>query len=98
MLQPDPYEGHPEPQFLGFHRDRQQFHNARVIERVGGAVIVNDDENLGVNLAREIERLASNPDLRRGMGDKANGAVPSDAAAKVAKVCFEIADRRRISA
>ena len=44
-----------------FHRDRQQFHNARVIERAGGAVIVNDDENLGANLAREIERLASNP-------------------------------------
>ena len=45
-----------------FHRDRQQFHNARVIEGAGGAIIVNDDDNLGANLAREIERLASNPE------------------------------------
>src|SRR5208282_2224115 len=81
-----------------FHRDRQQFHNARVIERAGGAVILNDDENLGANLAREIERLSSNPELLREMGDKAHGAVPSDSAKRIAQVCFEIVDRRRISA
>jgi UDP-N-acetylglucosamine--N-acetylmuramyl-(pentapeptide) pyrophosphoryl-undecaprenol N-acetylglucosamine transferase len=81
-----------------FHRDRQQFHNARVIERAGGAVIVNDDENLGANLAREIERLASNRALLLAMGDKANAAVPSDAARKVAEVCFEIVGNRRKSA
>jgi len=81
-----------------FHRDRQQFHNARVIERAGGAVIVNDDEKLGANLAREIERLASNPKLLREMGDKAHGAVPSDAAQKIAQVCFDIVDRRRVTA
>ncbi len=43
-----------------FHRDRQQYHNARIIERAGGAVIVEDDDQLGENLAREIPRLISN--------------------------------------
>ncbi len=81
-----------------FHRDRQQFHNARVIEGAGGAIIVNDDDNLGANLAREIERLASNPRLLREMGNKAHGAVPSDAAQKVAQVCFDVVDRRRVIA
>lgn len=81
-----------------FHRDRQQFHNARVIERAGGAVIVNDDDNLGANLAREIERLTSNPELLREMGDKAHGAVPSDASKRIARVCFDIVESRRTSA
>ena len=81
-----------------FHRDRQQFHNARVIERAGGAVIVQDDDQLGANLAREIERLAGNRELLREMGDKAHGAVPSDAARKIAQVCFDLVDRRSPSA
>ena len=81
-----------------FHRDRQQFHNARVIERAGGAVIVNDDDNLGANLAREIPRLTSNRELLREMGDKAHGAVPTDAAQQVARVCFDIVASRRTSA
>ncbi len=81
-----------------FHRDRQQFNNARVIERAGGAIIVNDDDNLGVNLAREIQRLISNPALLHEMGDKAHTAVPSDAAQKVARVCFDVVDNRRTSA
>ncbi len=80
-----------------FHRDRQQFHNARVIEGAGGAIIVNDDDNLGANLAREIERLGSNPKLLREMGDKAHGAVPSNAAQKVAQVCFDVVERRSVT-
>jgi len=81
-----------------FHRDRQQFHNAQVIERAGGAVIVNDDDNLGANLAREIERLTSNRELLREMGDRAHGAVPADAAMRIARVCFDIVESRRTSA
>ena len=81
-----------------FHRDRQQFHNARVIERAGGAIIIDDDDHLSANLAREIGRLISNRALLREMGDKAHSAVPSDAARKVAQVCFEIVDGRSISA
>lgn len=81
-----------------FHRDRQQFYNAQVIERAGGAVIVDDDDNLGANLAREIQRLTSNRELLREMGDKAHGAVPSDAGQRIARVCFDIVESRRTSA
>lgn len=79
-----------------FHRDRQQYHNARIIERVGGAVIVEDDVDLGENLAREIPRLISNRELLREMGEKAHDAVPSNGAQRVARVCFELTDSRRI--
>ena len=80
-----------------FHRDRQQFHNARVLERVGGAIIVEDDDQLGETLAREIPRLLSNPELMREMGAKAHAAIPTDAARRVAQVCFDIVERRGIS-
>jgi UDP-N-acetylglucosamine--N-acetylmuramyl-(pentapeptide) pyrophosphoryl-undecaprenol N-acetylglucosamine transferase len=81
-----------------FHRDRQQYHNARIIERAGGAVIVEDDDQLGENLAREIPRLISNRELLREMGEKAHDAVPSNGAQRVARVCFELTDSRRKSA
>src|SRR5579872_4285017 len=81
-----------------FHRDRQQYHNARTIERAGGAVIVEDDDRLGENLAREISRLISNRKLLREMGEKAHDAVPSNGAQRVAQVCFELTDSRRTSA
>jgi UDP-N-acetylglucosamine--N-acetylmuramyl-(pentapeptide) pyrophosphoryl-undecaprenol N-acetylglucosamine transferase len=81
-----------------FHRDRQQYHNARIIERAGGAVIVHDDEQLGENLAREIPRLISNRELLREMGEKARDAVPANGAQRVARVCFELTDSRRKSA
>lgn len=73
-----------------FHRDQQQLHNAQVLERVGGAVIVKDDDDLGSSLAREIERLISNPKLLIDMGNKAHDAVPAEAARKIAQVCFEV--------
>jgi UDP-N-acetylglucosamine--N-acetylmuramyl-(pentapeptide) pyrophosphoryl-undecaprenol N-acetylglucosamine transferase len=80
-----------------FHRDRQQFHNARVLERVGGAVIINDDDRLAENLVREIPRLISNRALLREMGEKAHDAVPTDAARRIARVCFDIVDGRSTS-
>jgi UDP-N-acetylglucosamine--N-acetylmuramyl-(pentapeptide) pyrophosphoryl-undecaprenol N-acetylglucosamine transferase len=80
-----------------FHRDRQQYHNARIVERAGGAVIINDDENLGENLAREIPRLLSNREVLREMGAKAHDAVPSNGAERIARVCFELTDSRRTS-
>jgi UDP-N-acetylglucosamine--N-acetylmuramyl-(pentapeptide) pyrophosphoryl-undecaprenol N-acetylglucosamine transferase len=80
-----------------FHRDRQQFHNARVLERAGGAVIINDDDHLAENLAREIPRLISNRALLREIGEKAHSAVPIDAAQRIARVCFAIVDGRSTS-
>jgi len=80
-----------------FHRDRQQYHNARTVERAGGAIIVNDDDKLGENLAREIPRLLADRKSLREMGEKAHDAVPSNGAERVARVCFELTDRRRTS-
>jgi UDP-N-acetylglucosamine--N-acetylmuramyl-(pentapeptide) pyrophosphoryl-undecaprenol N-acetylglucosamine transferase len=77
-----------------FHRDQQQLLNAKVIERVGGAVIVKDDNELGVNLAREIKRLTADRNLLAEMGSRAHGAVPADAARKVAQVCFQLVEKK----
>ncbi len=51
-----------------FHNDRQQVHNARVIEKRGGAIIVRDDDQLAPNLARELEALIRNPARLDEMG------------------------------
>ena len=74
-----------------FHRDRQQEHNAGVIARLGGATIIHDDEHLGENLARELERLIANPQCLVEMGQRAHQAAMPDAAKRIARVCFETA-------
>ncbi len=81
-----------------FHRDRQQELNARVIERLGGAIIVNDDDSLGENLAAALREFADNPSRLIEMGRKANRAAKPDAAARIARVCFEIAGMERQAA
>jgi UDP-N-acetylglucosamine--N-acetylmuramyl-(pentapeptide) pyrophosphoryl-undecaprenol N-acetylglucosamine transferase len=74
-----------------FHRDMQQLDNARVLERIGAAIIVNDDDHLAENLAREAGALLDDPARLIEMGSRARAAAVADAAARVAKVCFEVA-------
>lgn len=74
-----------------FHRDRQQELNALVIERIGGAVIVHDDDHLAENLAATMRELTADPARLIEMGKKARTAVFPDAAARIARVCFEVA-------
>jgi UDP-N-acetylglucosamine--N-acetylmuramyl-(pentapeptide) pyrophosphoryl-undecaprenol N-acetylglucosamine transferase len=74
-----------------FHPDLQQLHNANVIARVGGAIVVTDDDRLAGNLAREAGALMENPEHLLEMGARARSAVFPDAAARVARVCFEAA-------
>jgi UDP-N-acetylglucosamine--N-acetylmuramyl-(pentapeptide) pyrophosphoryl-undecaprenol N-acetylglucosamine transferase len=81
-----------------FHKDMQQLHNARVIEKRGGAIIVNDDEGLASNLAREIQALVSNPSRLIEMGERAHREARPDAARDVARVCFEVAGMEKHSA
>jgi UDP-N-acetylglucosamine--N-acetylmuramyl-(pentapeptide) pyrophosphoryl-undecaprenol N-acetylglucosamine transferase len=81
-----------------FHRDRQQELNARVIERLGGAVIVNDDDSLGENLAAALREFLAEPARLIEMGHKARQAAHPDAAARIAQVCFDIAGRERQAA
>ena len=76
-----------------FHKDQQQVHNARVLEKRGGAIIVRDDDQLASNLAREIEALIRNPARLDEMGERAHQEAHPDAARHVAKICFEIAEK-----
>jgi UDP-N-acetylglucosamine--N-acetylmuramyl-(pentapeptide) pyrophosphoryl-undecaprenol N-acetylglucosamine transferase len=72
-----------------FHRDRQQEHNARVIERVGGAIIVRDDEHLAQNLAEHMKSMLADPEMLAEMGRRARTAVAADGAARIARICFK---------
>jgi UDP-N-acetylglucosamine--N-acetylmuramyl-(pentapeptide) pyrophosphoryl-undecaprenol N-acetylglucosamine transferase len=74
-----------------FHKDMQQLHNARVIEKRGGAIIVSDDDALAPNLARELDALIKNPSRLIEMGERAHQEAHPDAAAHVARICFEVA-------
>jgi UDP-N-acetylglucosamine--N-acetylmuramyl-(pentapeptide) pyrophosphoryl-undecaprenol N-acetylglucosamine transferase len=74
-----------------FHRDMQQLHNARVVESVGGAIVINDDHRLAENLAREVKGLIDNPARIIEMGKRARSVAFPDAAARIARVCFEVA-------
>jgi UDP-N-acetylglucosamine--N-acetylmuramyl-(pentapeptide) pyrophosphoryl-undecaprenol N-acetylglucosamine transferase len=76
-----------------FHKDLQQLHNARVIEKRGGAIIVGDDEQLASNLARELDALTRNPARLDEMGLRAHQAAHPDAARHVARICFEVAEK-----
>jgi UDP-N-acetylglucosamine--N-acetylmuramyl-(pentapeptide) pyrophosphoryl-undecaprenol N-acetylglucosamine transferase len=73
-----------------FHRDQQQVNNARVLERAGGAVIVPDDEHLGMNLARTLQKLYAKPECLQQMGRQAHKIGMPDAARDIVKLCFEI--------
>ncbi|HVN64261.1 MAG TPA: undecaprenyldiphospho-muramoylpentapeptide beta-N-acetylglucosaminyltransferase [Candidatus Binataceae bacterium] len=74
-----------------FHKDMQQLHNARVLERIGGAIIVNDDENLAPNLARELSALIDDSNKLAAMGSLAHDAAKPNAARDIARICFELA-------
>ncbi len=74
-----------------FHKDMQQLHNARVIEKRGGAIIVRDDDALAANLARELDALIKNPSRLIEMGERAHQEAHPDAAQHVAQICFEVA-------
>jgi len=78
-----------------FHKDRQQEHNARVLERMGAATIIFDDKNLASNLAREVMRLVADRPMLAEMGRKAREVAQPDAAKKIARTCFAIVDARR---
>lgn len=81
-----------------FHRDRQQELNARVLERLGGAVVVRDDDHLAENLKVALAKLTGDPARLDAMGRRAHGAAKPDAAARVARLCFEVAGTGRLAA
>jgi UDP-N-acetylglucosamine--N-acetylmuramyl-(pentapeptide) pyrophosphoryl-undecaprenol N-acetylglucosamine transferase len=76
-----------------FHKDLQQVHNARVLEKRGGAIIVRDDEQLAANLARELGALTRNPARLDEMGLRAHEEAHPNAARDIARICFDLAER-----
>ncbi|MGH7841003.1 MAG: undecaprenyldiphospho-muramoylpentapeptide beta-N-acetylglucosaminyltransferase [Candidatus Binataceae bacterium] len=74
-----------------FHRDRQQELNARVLERLGAARIVPDDEHLGENLAKVLLELTADRELLAAMGRRAATAARPDAARAIAQICVAAA-------
>ncbi len=52
------------------HRDRQQFHNARVLERVGAAIIQEEAHLDPAALTQLIESLLLEPSRLRAMADQ----------------------------
>ena len=75
-----------------FHRDQQQEYNARVLSRVGGAVIVADDEHLGENLAEVLQRLSARPECLQEMGRRSRQVSIDNAAGRIVRLCFQVAD------
>jgi UDP-N-acetylglucosamine--N-acetylmuramyl-(pentapeptide) pyrophosphoryl-undecaprenol N-acetylglucosamine transferase len=74
-----------------FHKDMQQLHNARVLEEIGGAKIVLDDDRVGENLARAMETMLADRAQLIEIGQRAHQAAHPDAARRIARVCFEVA-------
>ena len=74
-----------------YHRDRQQERQARVLERAGAAVVVDDADTTGDRLAAEIDPLLGDEARLRSMGDAARRLARPDAAARLAAVVREVA-------
>jgi UDP-N-acetylglucosamine--N-acetylmuramyl-(pentapeptide) pyrophosphoryl-undecaprenol N-acetylglucosamine transferase len=81
-----------------FHRDQQQLHNGRVLERAGGAIIIQDDEHLGGNLARSLQALCSVRDRLQKMGERAHESAIHDASSRIVNLCFEVVQQARSAA
>jgi len=81
-----------------FHRDRQQELNARVLERLGAAKIVADDERLGENLAAALAELVVDPARLVRMGAAARIIAKPEAADTIARICFELGAEERAAA
>jgi UDP-N-acetylglucosamine--N-acetylmuramyl-(pentapeptide) pyrophosphoryl-undecaprenol N-acetylglucosamine transferase len=77
-----------------FHRDRQQEHNARVLESRGAAIIVPDDECLGDNLGSAIAELISDRARLEAMSHRARTAAIKGSAQRIARICAEVAKAR----
>ncbi len=77
-----------------FAADDHQFHNAKSLERRGGAIALRQDDATIERVATEIERLASTIERRIAMAGAAAGCGASDAAMRIATDLLELARLR----
>jgi len=60
------------------HRDRQQWHNGRVLSEAGAAHLVEESDLHEDQLADLLEELLSHPEILEDMGAVASGLAPDD--------------------
>ena len=78
-----------------FHRDRQQELNAATLVNRGAARIVRDDDQLGENLAKELQVLTRDRAALSVMRARAAAAAKPHAADTVARLCVELGQGTR---
>jgi UDP-N-acetylglucosamine--N-acetylmuramyl-(pentapeptide) pyrophosphoryl-undecaprenol N-acetylglucosamine transferase len=66
-----------------FHRDRQQLHNARVLERVGAARVVEQHALDVERIVREVRPLLADPGTLDAMGRAARALQDVDACTRI---------------
>jgi UDP-N-acetylglucosamine--N-acetylmuramyl-(pentapeptide) pyrophosphoryl-undecaprenol N-acetylglucosamine transferase len=71
--------------------DQDQLGNARVLEKAGGAVVIEQKDFSPERLAAEIARLAASPDTLAGMAAAAKGIGTLDAAERLAALVLKTA-------
>jgi UDP-N-acetylglucosamine--N-acetylmuramyl-(pentapeptide) pyrophosphoryl-undecaprenol N-acetylglucosamine transferase len=73
------------------HRDRQQEKHARVFERAGAAVVLDDASTSPERVAEEVDRLLDDEIALKRMSDAASGLARPNAARDLAGVVHEVA-------
>jgi UDP-N-acetylglucosamine--N-acetylmuramyl-(pentapeptide) pyrophosphoryl-undecaprenol N-acetylglucosamine transferase len=74
-----------------------QTHNARALERAGGAIVIPDDELDGDRLVAAAEPLLVDADRHAAVARASRAFGRPDAARNVARVLLELLDHRRPS-
>jgi UDP-N-acetylglucosamine--N-acetylmuramyl-(pentapeptide) pyrophosphoryl-undecaprenol N-acetylglucosamine transferase len=74
--------------------DQDQLNNARVLEKAGGAVVIEQKDFSPQRLAAEIARLAAASDALAAMAAAAKSAGRLDAAERLADVVLRVAAKR----
>jgi UDP-N-acetylglucosamine--N-acetylmuramyl-(pentapeptide) pyrophosphoryl-undecaprenol N-acetylglucosamine transferase len=69
-----------------YHRDRQQELHARVLERAGAALAIDDSAATGPNVARCVEQLLEDAERRAAMRAAALRLATPDAAERLAGI------------
>ena len=80
------------------HKDRQQFHNARVLERAGAAVIMEEPDLDKEALTQLVEGLLSEPSRLQAMADQGRKLRRLDAAGAIVRDVHDVLGKNQPAA
>lgn len=80
----------PSPNVVNNH----QYYNARLLERAGAALLLEEKDFNRYRLRREVERLGAEPALLERMAEAGKKLAVPDAAARLRSCLYEIAERQ----